>query len=58
MRTQAELHALTREVLGADYVELQVARYTLTEDLAEEALEQMARPEVEDEPDSTDGEDA
>jgi hypothetical protein len=34
MRTQAELHALTREVLGADYVELQVARYTLTEDLA------------------------
>lgn len=34
MRTQAELHALTREVLGADYVELQVARYSLTEDLA------------------------
>lgn len=33
MRTQDELHALTREVLGADYVELTISRYTLTEDL-------------------------
>ena len=33
MRTQTELESLTREVLGADYVELSVSRYTLTEDL-------------------------
>lgn len=33
MRTQAELESLTREVLSADYVELSVSRYTLTEDL-------------------------
>lgn len=33
MRTQAELESLTREVLGADYVELSVGRYTLSEDL-------------------------
>ncbi len=33
MKTQDELQALTREVLGPDYVELDVSRYTLTEDL-------------------------
>lgn len=33
MRTQDELQALTREVLGSDYVELTIARYSLTEDL-------------------------
>jgi len=33
MRTQAELESLTRDVLSADYVELSVSRYTLTEDL-------------------------
>lgn len=33
MRTQDELQRLTREVLGEAYVELKVARYTLTEDL-------------------------
>jgi hypothetical protein len=33
MKTQAELETLTREVLGTDYVELEVSRYTLTEDL-------------------------
>lgn len=33
MRTQDELQALTREVLGADYVELSISRYSLTEDL-------------------------
>ena len=33
MRTQAELQSLTREVLGAEYIELSVGRYTLTEDL-------------------------
>ncbi len=34
MRTQDELHSLTREVLGAEYVELSISRYQLTEDLA------------------------
>jgi hypothetical protein len=33
MRTQDELLALTREVLGPDYVELEVRGYQLTEDL-------------------------
>ena len=33
MRTQDELQALTREVLGTDYVELSISRYSLTEDL-------------------------
>lgn len=33
MRTQDELQSLTREVLGSDYIELLVSRYSLTEDL-------------------------
>jgi hypothetical protein len=33
MRTQDELQSLTREVLGADYIELHITRYSLTEDL-------------------------
>jgi hypothetical protein len=33
MRTQDELQSLTREVLGADYIELHISRYSLTEDL-------------------------
>lgn len=33
MRTQDELQSLTREVLATDYVELQISRYSLTEDL-------------------------
>ena len=33
MKTQAELQSLVREVLGADYIELHLARYSLTEDL-------------------------
>jgi hypothetical protein len=34
MRTQQDIAAITREILGADYMELQLASYTLTEDLA------------------------
>lgn len=33
MRTQDELQALTRDVLGTDFVELEVRAYQLTEDL-------------------------
>jgi len=33
MRTQDELQSLTREVLADDYVQLQISRYSLTEDL-------------------------
>lgn len=33
MRTQDELTKLTREVLGEDYVELSISKYTLTEDI-------------------------
>jgi hypothetical protein len=33
MRTQDELQRLTREVLGEDYIEYYVSKYTLTEDI-------------------------
>ncbi|MCA9517352.1 MAG: hypothetical protein KC635_20570 [Myxococcales bacterium] len=35
MRTQDELTKLTRDVLGEDYVELSIGKYTLTEDIEE-----------------------
>jgi hypothetical protein len=37
MRTQDELHRMTRDVLGDGYVELSVGRYTLTENIDEQS---------------------
>lgn len=33
MRTQSDIHGITREILGDDYRTLRLTRYTLTEDL-------------------------